>query len=67
MTTIATNIPARRPSLLAQLTLALTVWRERQALKRLDATALEDIGLSRKDALVEAYRGLSQLPAHRAC
>jgi len=65
MTTIALSRPARRPSILAYVALSLRVWSERQALKRLDAAALDDLGLSRRDAMTEAAHGISHLPIER--
>lgn len=40
----------------------LDVYRQRRALLRLDATALADIGLTRRDALREATRPFWDLP-----
>ena len=45
----------RRP-VLSVLASAYELWRQRQALKRLDDAALRDIGLTRKDALAESRR-----------
>lgn len=42
----------------------LDVWRQRQHLQSLDAAALDDIGLSRKDATREANRPIWDVPAH---
>lgn len=49
-----------RPSLMSLLTL----WRSRQALARLDATQLQDIGLTAKEAKAEADRLPWDVPAH---
>lgn len=65
MTTIALSRIAHRPSIFAFVTLSLRVWSERQALKRLDAAALEDLGLTRRDALSEAAHGMGHLPLER--
>ena len=65
MSTIALSRPARRPSVLGHVTLALRVWQERQALKRLDQAALNDLGISRREAMTEAAHGLGHLPAGR--
>lgn len=46
------------------LTQILDVWRQRQHLKSLDGAALEDIGLSRKDAESEARRPIWDVPAN---
>jgi uncharacterized protein YjiS (DUF1127 family) len=39
------------------------VWRQRQVLRALDGDALNDIGLSRRDALSEAQRSVWDVPA----
>ena len=64
MTLTATNrdcTPAR-PSLLATLTHMHAVWRQRQALKKLDDRALNDIGVSRAQASIEADRPIWDAP-----
>lgn len=40
------------------------LWRSRQALKRLDARALEDVGLSARDAHEEAAKPVWDVPAN---
>ncbi|QBF32906.1 DUF1127 domain-containing protein [Thalassococcus sp. S3] len=57
--TALTHRPARR------LTLGyiLSVWRQRQDLKRLDTTALRDIGISKTKAQAEAARPIWDVPA----
>ncbi len=64
------RVPAREARLtqrvlfvVAWLSRALAVARERRALLRLDETALKDIGLSRADAYGEATRRWWDLPA----
>lgn len=54
----------RRTGVVRTLRLArlLDLWRSRQALARLDATALEDIGLSSKQAKTEASRPIWDVP-----
>jgi uncharacterized protein YjiS (DUF1127 family) len=39
------------------------IWRERQQLLRLDASQLDDIGLSRDEAVAEAARPIWDAPA----
>ena len=40
------------------------IWRQRQDLLRLDASQLDDIGLSRDEALAEAARPVWEVPAN---
>lgn len=40
------------------------VWRQRQDLLRLNASQLDDIGLSRDQALAEAARPIREVPAN---
>ena len=54
-----------RQSLSSLLNLAFEVRYERQKLKRLDAQALQDIGLTSAEALAESRRGFFDLPANR--
>lgn len=51
----------RRPS----LSLYLSVWAERRALAKLDATRLRDLGLTPSEAAREAARPIWDLPTHR--
>ncbi len=51
-------VPVRRFSLIDMLTL----YRQRRALARLDDAALDDIGLSRDEALRESRRPFWDLP-----
>ncbi|MCT8159701.1 DUF1127 domain-containing protein [Pseudoruegeria sp. SHC-113] len=53
---------ARRP-FLARLLAADAAWRQRQALKALDAAALADIGLTRAEAEAESARPFWDVPA----
>ena len=39
------------------------IWRQRQVLRKLDIDALNDIGISRKDAFAEARRPIWDVPA----
>ncbi|WP_293576964.1 DUF1127 domain-containing protein [Phaeobacter sp.] len=43
----------------------MTIWQERQALARMEAHDLEDLGLSAKDAAAEAGRSFWDLPSNR--
>lgn len=65
MTYISTQHTAFRPRTHRTLSLGriLDTWRSRQQLKKLDDTALADIGLSRTDALNEAKRPIWDVPA----
>jgi len=54
-----TRAAAPRFSLLTMM----SVWRSRRALARLDAHALEDIGISAKRALTESSKPIWDVPA----
>ncbi|WIY23963.1 DUF1127 domain-containing protein [Parasedimentitalea psychrophila] len=56
-----------RPSLIAGLTARLAVWKQRRALKALDDSALNDIGLSRRQANTEARRSFWDAPDSWRC
>lgn len=43
------------------------IWRQRQVLRNLDAHALEDIGVTRKQAQDEARRPIWDAPANWRC
>jgi uncharacterized protein YjiS (DUF1127 family) len=43
---------------------SLSVWRERRALRGLDAAQLRDLGLSRRQAHAEAARPIWDVPAY---
>lgn len=70
MTTATTSRPARRTAakprlpLLARISLHLSAWRQRRQLAKLDARALDDIGVTRAEADAEARRGLWSAPEH---
>ncbi|MFW8593539.1 DUF1127 domain-containing protein [Cribrihabitans neustonicus] len=57
-------VAAIRPGLLDRLKLHLAVWRSRRQLARLDARALEDIGLTRSEAEEESRRAFWSAPDH---
>lgn len=42
----------------------LALWQQRRALAKMDDRQLDDIGVSRADALAEATRPLWDVPAH---
>ncbi|MEP4035989.1 MULTISPECIES: DUF1127 domain-containing protein [unclassified Pseudophaeobacter] len=54
--------PRARFSLLSFVTKRLELLRQRRHLKTLDARTLEDIGISRRDALHEAGRSIWDAP-----
>ncbi|MVO17008.1 DUF1127 domain-containing protein [Parasedimentitalea huanghaiensis] len=56
-----------RPTLIAGLTARLAVWKQRRALKALNDTALEDIGLTRREANLEAKRTFWDAPETWRC
>ncbi|UWQ76125.1 DUF1127 domain-containing protein [Leisingera sp. M658] len=58
--------PAAKPqlSLAARLRLHLKVWTQRRQLAKLDARALDDIGVTRAEADAEARRGFWSAPDH---
>lgn len=64
MTYFSHTLPVRRSQLSfgARIIHGYNVWRQRQVLKRLDAAALADIGISRKQAEQEANRAIWDLP-----
>lgn len=72
MTTVSTNtvaftsgaVSARRFGLLKTVANMVQLHNERRALAALDADALADIGVSRKDALTEASRTAWDAPDH---
>ncbi|MEP2715467.1 DUF1127 domain-containing protein [Pseudophaeobacter sp.] len=54
--------PRVRFSLLSFVSARLSLLRQRRALKSLDARALEDIGISRSEAMKEAERQIWDAP-----
>jgi uncharacterized protein YjiS (DUF1127 family) len=53
-----------RRSLIDRLISLSALWRSRSALSSLDAARLDDIGVSRHEAEIEARRALWDVPAH---
>ena len=51
-----------RPALLGTVLKALSIWRERQQLKDLDAHLLQDLGLSMTDVEMETKRPIWDAP-----
>lgn len=64
MTFINASLRARHcyPSLGTRLAQSYEIWRQRQALKRLDTAALRDIGVTRSEADAEARRSIWDAP-----
>lgn len=52
----------RKHGVVAWLATALSIWRERRALARLDATGLDDIGRTAREADIEARRPVWDAP-----
>jgi len=68
MTTFRAIRSASRPvtvkgSILGRVRYALDLWRQRRVLARLDDTMLDDIGISRAEAQLEAERPLWDAPS----
>ncbi len=59
---ISCTTPRTRFSLLSFVTQRLELLRQRRQLKTLDTRTLEDIGISRRDALREAHRSIWDAP-----
>ncbi|MFW8636941.1 DUF1127 domain-containing protein [Cribrihabitans pelagius] len=57
-------VAALRPALFQRLKLHFAAWRQRRQLDRLDARALEDIGITRSEAEAEARRPFWSAPDH---
>lgn len=61
MTLFSLSLPvAHHPSLFRRI----DIWRQRQALKRLDARALDDIGITEDQARAEARRPIWDAPSY---
>lgn len=67
MTSLALNrpCPQHKQSLFARMRSALSLRRQRQQLARLEARALNDIGLTRAEADAEARRPIWDAPQFR--
>jgi uncharacterized protein YjiS (DUF1127 family) len=52
-----------RPSVLSRAKSLIVVWQQRQALRALDERALNDIGITRREAEAEAARPFWDAPA----
>ena len=69
MTMTTCNTPARtarkqRPTAFRMIKLALKARNQRRELRRLDNAALDDLGLTRKQAKQEANRPIWDVPAN---
>lgn len=60
----AVSQPSRGPSVLRFITGTMSTWRQRQALKTLDAHMLNDIGKSYKSAKSESSKPIWNVPSH---
>lgn len=70
MTLMTSSRPAGRASAFsftATLARYLDVWRQRQALKAMDQSRLDDLGLSRSQADAEAHRAIWDAPETWRC
>ncbi|KIC18789.1 DUF1127 domain-containing protein [Leisingera sp. ANG-Vp] len=56
-----------RLALTARIGLHLAAWRQRRQLAKLDARALEDIGVTRSEAETESRRSFWSAPDHWSC
>lgn len=56
---------ARSTTRLPRISTMITVWQERRALGRMSANRLQDLGITRQDALREAARPFWDLPARK--
>lgn len=59
---LSSRFSSPRRGAVARLTGILSLWRQRRALARLDNAALDDIGLTRRQAEAEARRPLWDAP-----
>lgn len=62
LTSTHRSLSRRSGRSLPPLSHLLSVWRERRALSRLDDAALNDIGITREEAMIEARRPLWDAP-----
>ena len=56
-------LPPRR-SIWSRFAMIMSLRRQRLSLKKLDARMLDDIGVSRKDAAIEAKKSVWDVPGH---
>lgn len=63
-TLVRVGPPRRKTSVPGRIAAALSVWRQRRQLARLDAALLDDLGLSERQALEEAARPIWDAPDH---
>ncbi|MFN3662902.1 DUF1127 domain-containing protein [Yoonia sp.] len=63
-TTHACALPATRPSLWRRVMQMIGLARQRRDLRDLDPHLLDDIGITRQDALREAEKPLWDVPRH---
>jgi len=63
-TATARNTVSPRVSVFSKLSQVHAVWRQRQTLKSLDAAALRDIGVTRRQAKTEADRPIWDVPSN---
>jgi uncharacterized protein YjiS (DUF1127 family) len=64
MFTEARPVAVTRPAFRFSPGRALAVWRQRQQLRSLDASALADLGLSYREATAEARRPIWDVPGY---
>ena len=62
LTSTHRSLSRRSGRSLPPLSHLFSVWRERRALSRLDDAALNDIGITREEAMIEARRPLWDAP-----
>lgn len=58
---------AKRPSVLKSVVRHLDAWKQRRALARLDQSRLDDLGLTREQALTESRRSFWDAPRTWRC
>ncbi|MBQ2261162.1 MAG: DUF1127 domain-containing protein [Loktanella sp.] len=57
-------LPASRPSIFLRILQAMSLSRERRDLRELEPHLLDDIGITRQDALDEADKPVWDVPRH---
>jgi uncharacterized protein YjiS (DUF1127 family) len=63
-TTQSCALPAARPSLVRRVMQIIGLARQRRSLRDLEPHLLDDIGITRQDALTEAEKPLWDVPRH---